>query len=392
MLLTPERFRRILTHEDRSVFAVAVRGIFAVIRPFYALGVWWRNWSFDRQPEKINHVSAPVLSVGNLTLGGTGKSPVVRFLARELQRLGFCVAVLSRGYRAEEQESLEHSETDAMGKPLNDEGREMARVLPGVRLYQNPDRTASAIRAITEDGVNALILDDGYQHRKLFRDGNILLIDAEEPFGLTGKLFPCGTLREPMRNLSRADVIILTHADRLNERERHSLRAELAERFPMKPNCVWVEAIHHPTVWVGPTGERISVETFNEKFSETSSETRLGAFCGIGKPTGFFRSLRQCEITLVAEKIYPDHHIFSPDEVEKLTAWAQENRLSALLCTEKDAVKLPALLLDGTPIYALQIEMAFLAGEEDFKEWIHKTIFECSALKTGKGNDIGSFE
>ncbi|MDO4628782.1 MAG: tetraacyldisaccharide 4'-kinase [Planctomycetia bacterium] len=359
-----------------------------MIRPFYTLGVWWRNRSFDRHPEKINHVSVPVLSVGNLTLGGTGKSPVVRFLALELQRLGFRVAVLSRGYRAEEQQENQnrpesrsvpeknHFLTDATGKPLNDEGREMARALPTVRLYQNPDRTASAIRAITEDDVNALILDDGYQHRKLFRDGNILLIDAEEPFGLTGKLFPCGTLREPMRNLSRADVIILTHADRLNERERHSLRAELAERFPMKPNCVWVEAIHCPTVFISPTSERIPVETFSEKISETHSEPRFGAFCGIGKPTGFFRSLRQCGITLVTEKIYPDHHVFSSDEMEKLTVWTQKHQLSALLCTEKDAVKLPATLPDGTPIYALQIEMAFLAGEEDFRSWIQKTVKE----------------
>ncbi len=366
MLLTPERFRRILTHEDRSVFAVAARGLFAAIRPFYALGVWWRNRNFDRHPEKINHVDAPILSVGNLTLGGTGKSPVVRFLARELQHLGFCTAILSRGYRAKEQDVQEVSETDATGKPLNDEGREMARALPGARLYQNPDRTAAAIRAITEDGVDALILDDGYQHRKLHRDGNILLIDAEEPFGLTGKLFPCGTLREPMWNLSRADVIILTHADRLNERERHTLRTELTERFPMKSNCVWVEAVHSPTVFAEANGNTIPVETF----SKTHSDARFGAFCGIGKPTGFFRSLRQCGITLVAEKKYPDHHVFDVDEVEKLTAWARENQLSALLCTKKDAVKLPAALPDGTPIYALQIEIAFLSGEDDFRKWI----------------------
>jgi len=377
--MTPERFRKILTREDRSLSAFGWRLLLETVRPLYAVGVWFRNRNFDRDPRKITHAAVPVLSIGNLTLGGTGKSPAVLRIAQELESMGLKVAVLSRGYRAKEQnpgvrthtETQDHAANSVSAGHLNDEGKEMARRLPNAVFLQNPNRCESACRAVEEFGAQILLLDDGFQHRKLFRNGDIVLIDAEEPFGLTGRLFPCGTLREPMQSLARADVVVLTHSDRLTPRERHSLQEELAERFPSPKPRLWVESVHCPSALTDTRGNILPKEDFQEK--------RLGAFCGIGKPAGFFRSLDEFGLAVHAEKIYPDHHPFGTKEIAELTQWAQENRLDALVCTEKDAVKLPPALPTGTPIAVLRIELEFLEGKDLFLRWLRKI-----ALQTEK--------
>ena len=351
--MTPERFRQILTHADRSLSGCAWRMVLETIRPFYALGVWWRNRQFDRRPGKIFHASVPVLSVGNLTLGGTGKSPAVRWFVREFQRLGLKPAVLSRGYKAKKQAPTANR-SDLSDETLNDEGREMARLLPGVPLLQNPNRCESAEKAVYEFGAQVLVLDDGFQHRKLFRDLDVVLIDADEPFGLTGRLFPCGTLREPAAGFQRADVLMLTHADRLSVRDRHTLQEEIDQRFPALKNRLWVETIHQPAGFVDAAGNPV----------ELAKDGRYGAFCGIGKPEGFFRSLEEFGLTPAETKIFPDHHAFSDADVSALAQWREKNAFDALLCTEKDLVKLP----ESLKACALRIDLAFLSGEEELKK------------------------
>jgi len=351
--MTPDQFRQILIHADHSPSAFAWRVLLEAIRPFYALGVWWRNRQFDRHPERIFHASVPVVSVGNLTLGGTGKSPAVRWFAREFQRLGLKPAVLSRGYKAKKQ-SRKSKPTENSENFLNDEGREMARLLPGVPLLQNPNRSESAEKVTREFGARVLILDDGFQHRKLFRDLDVVLIDADEPFGLTGRLFPCGTLREPARGFRRADVLMLTHADRLSLRERHTLREEIDQRFPSEKKRLWVETVHRPVGFVDAEGNSV----------ELAKTGRYGAFCGIGKPDGFFRSLEEFGLKPAETRRFPDHHAFTETDVQNLKEWMKKNAFDALLCTEKDLVKLPAEL----KVYALRIELEFLDGEEELKK------------------------
>lgn len=366
--MTPERFRKILTYEERGVSAFLWRRILSVIRLFYAAGVWYRNRQFDRNPNRIFRASVPVLSIGNLTLGGTGKSPAVIRIALELEKMGLKPAVLSRGYRAKEQN---HSQEDG----LNDEGREMAARLPNAVFLQNPNRCESARRAVEEFGADVILLDDGFQHRKLFRDADLVLIDAEEPFGINGKLFPCGTLREPMKGLERADAIFLTHSERMNLRERHSLQEELSTRFPMKKGRLWIETVHRPTAILAPNGKALSIPEFCEELTNSSGmPLRLGAFCGIGKPSGFFQTLSQIGIIPADQKIYPDHHPFCEKELEELHEWMKEKSLDALLCTEKDRVKFPRNLPEDFPLFTLRIELEFLSGEKEFLEWLSDRI------------------
>lgn len=363
--MTPEYFRRILTREEHGFRAWSLRLLLEIIRPFYALGVWLRNRKFDRCPQNSFHADVPVLSIGNLTLGGTGKSPFVLRTARELERLGLKVAVLSRGYHAKKQNSgLRKNDL------LNDEGKEMASRLPNVIFLQNPNRSEIARRAVEEFGAEVILLDDGFQHRKLFRNVDFLLIDAQEPFGLTGRLFPCGTLREPPREIRRADILVLTHANRMNPRERHSLQEELTSRFPGKKNRLWLETIHRPAGFSSSDGKFISIDDFQKTFAGK----KIGAFCGVGKPDGFFQSLAECRVDAAEKKIYPDHHRFDERDSRQLLNWAKENDLDLFLCTEKDMVKLPDSLTKSIPVLALRIEIFFLSGEESFRDFLKNQV------------------
>ncbi len=369
--MTSEYFRRILTREEHGFRAWIWRLLLEIIRPFYALGVWIRNRKFDRCPQKIFHADVPVLSIGNLTLGGTGKSPFVLKTARELERLGLKVAVVSRGYRAKEQNS-NSQKTDL----LNDEGKEMAARLPNAVFLQNPNRSEAARRAVEEYGAEVILLDDGFQHRKLFRNADFVLIDAQEPFGLTGRLFPCGTLREPMREIRRADVLVLTHADRMNLLERHSIQEELTSRFPEKKQ-LWLETTHLPVGFSTADGKFLSISDFQKTFAGK----KIGAFCGIGKPDGFFQSLIECRVETAEKKIYPDHHLFDENVSRELQIWTKKNALDLLVCTEKDMVKLPDSLTKSVLILALRIEISFLSGEERFLEFLKKKTKNFSKMK-----------
>lgn len=380
--MNSERFRRILLHEEHGPSAICWRCFLETVRPFYALAVWLRNRSFDRHPERTFHAAVPVLSIGNLTLGGTGKSPVVFWIARELLLQGRKIAVLSRGYKSKEQnreikqkfnqnqknESNPEtdSETNLETDFLNDEGRELAKRLPEVVQLQNPNRCESARCAVEKWGAEVLLLDDGFQHRKLYRDGNIVLVDASEPFGLTGRLFPCGTLREPMRELRRADVLILTHAEQLSLRERHTLREELETRFPSPKKRLWVETTYEPTGLAAKDGSILTIAEAQNRFSKQ----KIGAFCGIGKPTGLFETLKRAGLEPASTKNFADHQVYGTDETREIVQWAQTEGLEVVICTEKDAVKLKPELFQQLPLFSLRAEVSFLEGREIFQEWI----------------------
>ncbi len=188
-MLSPTEFRELVSGHRRGPDATALRGLLRAAELPYTLAVRFRNHRYDRRRTAVHHVSVPVISVGNLTLGGTGKTPMVKWLARRVEDLGARVALVSRGYRA------------ASGE-LNDEARELAQALPTIPHIQNRDRVAAARFAIEKFNPDVLLLDDGFQHRRLARDLDVVLLDALEPFGFD-HVFPRGTLREPLDGLAR---------------------------------------------------------------------------------------------------------------------------------------------------------------------------------------------
>ena len=308
----------------------------------YAVAVQWRNRRYDRRAARVHRVGVPVLSVGNLTLGGTGKTPVVEWMARWFRARGVRVTIISRGYGAK-------------AGAKNDEALELQQRLPDVPHLQNPDRVAAAEAAIEESDCQLIVLDDAFQHRRIARDLDVVLLDALEPFGF-GHLFPRGTLREPAAGLGRADVVILTRADVLEETDRECLRGEVGR---LAPGAIWMEATHGPTELIDSAGRRRPLDSFKGE--------RIAAFCGIGNPAGFRHTLKTCGWELVDLREFPDHHPYDRVDVESLAQWAKRLDVAAVLSTAKDLIKLDVEQLGGLPLWAVGIEARFCRGQKELE-------------------------
>lgn len=338
-MLTPSEFRDLVSGRQRGPAAGLLRGFLRLVEYPYAWAVRRRNRDFDSGRRASVRAGVPVISVGNLTLGGTGKTPMVQWLARWFDSRGIRVALVSRGYKS------------AHGSQ-NDEARELEQTLPGVPHVQNPDRLAAAQRAVNEFKCQLILLDDGFQHRRLARDLDIVLLDALEPFGF-GHVFPRGTLREPIESLARAQVAMLTRADLIDEVERSRIRG-IVQRHA--PQITWAECRHATRTLLSSDGKQAPLNSL--------AGSRIVAFCGIGNPTGFRRTLDQSKCTLVDWREFPDHHHYTHADAEELAHSAQSNQATALLCTHKDLVKLNVAALGEIPLWAVQIELEFLNGQE----------------------------
>jgi tetraacyldisaccharide 4'-kinase len=301
-----------------------------------------RNWRYDTGRATTHRADVPVISVGNLTLGGTGKTPTVEWLARWLQAQGLRVALVSRGYGA------------AQGH-ANDEARELAEKLPGVPHVLDADRVRGAGRAIADHRCQVVLLDDGYQHRRLHRDLNIVLIDATEPTGF-GHVFPRGTLREPLCGWARADVAILTRCELIDPHERQAIRARFQH---YAPRAVWVEASYVPQVLRSADGRQLSLTALVGK--------NVMAFCGIGNPASFRRALEGCEYQIGSWRELGDHHAYTASDAQALSEQCAASGAVAALCTHKDLVKIGPLWTSPTPLWALQSQLQITAGQAELE-------------------------
>lgn len=318
----------VMSGECPGTAAHVLRTMLAAAEPFYLAAVALRNRWYDRA-SAATRVDSPVISVGNLTTGGTGKTPVVAWVVEQLRRGGARPAILSRGYRA-----LPDGE--------NDEKRLLDRLCPGVPHLQNPDRIASARQAIASYGADVLVLDDGFQHRRLHRDLDIVLIDALNPWGY-GRLLPRGLLREPCSSLRRAQVVIITRADLCSSGELLALHNEVRRHTDAKV----AHAAFRPTHLVNAAGETASLLLL--------AEQRVAAFCGIGNPAGFQSTLEAMNQQCAAKSLlaFPDHHHYGTADVARLAA--HERRAGLLLTTEKDIVKFSTSDVAGRPLWAVRL-------------------------------------
>jgi tetraacyldisaccharide 4'-kinase len=316
-----------------------MRGLLRVAECFYTAAVRRRNRRYDHGAAVVHRADVPVVSVGNLTLGGTGKTPLVEWLAGLFQARGVRVAVVSRGYGA------------AAGQE-NDEARELRRLLPDVPHVQNADRVAAAEEAIQKSSAQLIVLDDGFQHRRLARDLDIVLLDALEPFGF-GHVFPRGTLREPVEGLRRADAVVLSRANLLDADQRSDVWRTVRVHAPA---AICAEAVHAPRALVSADGQQAALETIRGQ--------PVAAFCGIGNPAGFRHTLDACGCRVAGFREFPDHHRYTPGDVERLAQWSRGLGVSAVVCTCKDLVKLPSGQMGDQPLWAVKIEMEFQTGQE----------------------------
>lgn len=282
----------------------------------------------------------PVVSVGNLTLGGTGKTPCVEYVARFYRGLDLRVAVLSRGYGA--------------GAGVNDEALVLEENLPDVPHLQGADRAALARVAVEELESEVLVLDDGFQHRRLAQALDIVLLDATAPFG-HGQLFPRGLLREPVSGLRRAQVGMLTRCDQVEPAAVAAIRERVVR---VAPGLTVAESVHQPAAWVNADGQALPVKGLAGR--------SLVAFCGLGNPEGFRRTLAGLgEVTDF--RTYPDHHQYTRTDVEELRSWARQQATECVVVTtQKDLVKLRLSRLGDRELWALRIQLAVTAGQDGF--------------------------
>lgn len=334
-----QRWRDVVDGRDRSWRAVGIRAALALAEPLVTAGTLWRNRRYDLGRAAIHDVGVPVISVGNITLGGTGKTPMTAWLCRWFRRRLIRVAVVSRGYGAE-------------AGAVNDEAAVLELQLPDVPHLQNPDRVAAAMTAVEELASQLIVLDDGFQHRSLARLLDIVMLDALEPFGLD-HVFPRGMLREPLRSLARADIIVLSRGDQVSAEERECIRRRVRQ---YAPRSLWAESRHVPTQVLRLGAEPAPAQELRGK--------RLAAFCGIGNPAAFRKTLSDLELNPVAFREFPDHHRYRREDIADLSRWATAHGAELVLCTEKDWVKIQSPELGEVPLAALRIELEFTVGQE----------------------------
>lgn len=315
----------------------------------YGWATRWRNNAFDRGLRETRRAPAPVISVGNLTLGGTGKTPCVEYVAGFFRDCGRRVAILSRGYGS--------------NRGANDEALLLDWNLPGVPHLQGRDRVALATQAIQELGSEVLVLDDGFQHRRLGRDLDLVLVDATDPWG-HGYLFPRGLLRESPQGLRRAHTIVLTRTDQVCSKERGRLREAIAR---IAPDVPLVETRHQPCFLVNADRASAPLETLRRR--------RVAAFCGIGNPEAFRRTLAALSADVQSFRVFPDHHRYTQADEDDLSAWAVKlPREGFLVTTQKDLVKLRRAELGGRGLWAVRICLAFETGRETFDRQLHDVL------------------
>ena len=304
----------------------------------YSIVVQIRNRLIDLRPGSVHSAGVPVVSVGNMTTGGTGKTPVVSLLVGELAKRSLRPGIVSRGYRSLSDEG-------------NDEKRVLATLCPDAPHVQNSDRVAAARECVSRFDASVLVADDGFQHRRLARDLDVVLVDALNPWGHDFVL-PRGLLREPMSGLRRADLVILTRADQISAKRRDEIWSQAGQLCEVAGE---VEICFEPDELIDLAGKRTPI-------SEAGPGEKVVAFCGIGNPAGFQQTLETAGFQVEEFIEFPDHHHFSPAEIETVAAKARQAGCG-LITTLKDLVKIESSPED-VPLCALNIRAKVTRGED----------------------------
>jgi len=318
----------------------------------YGFGVAVRNKAFDYGILKVRSVDVPVISVGNITTGGTGKTPLVQWIVRLLRESGKRVGVVSRGYGRTTKGLIIVSDGSKIlvdGKQGGDEPVEIALANPEAIVVVGESRVEAA-RTAQKMGAEAIVMDDGFQHRYLHRDLNVMVWNARE-HPADARLLPAGRLREPMSGIRRADVIVLTHSedDASDERENYFSKWSSEETVACRYRAEGVYPLHD-----------------TDKMLNFLSGKRVLAISGIGYPEGFRSVLEALGMSLVKHIEFRDHHIYRIEEIEQIRKEALNAGVAAIVTTEKDAIRLRAKVGDGTdnpPFCFVRIKAEFLHGE-----------------------------
>lgn len=371
----------VIFEQRRGKRAALLRGFLFALSKFFALLVKLRRKLYEFRLFRDRTLGVQVIAIGNLTVGGTGKTPVVEKFARELKDQGRNVAILSRGYRSRPapwhlrllnklllREDRTPPRVVSDGKSLlldsetaGDEPYMLASNLRDVVVLVDKDRVKAGLYAIEKFGCDTLLLDDGFQYWKLAgRRRDVVLIDCQQPFG-NRYLLPRGTLREPPTHLARATDIFLTKANGNTEALR-----ELIRRY--NPRAGIVECVHQPLYFEDVfIGQRYDLSVIRGQ--------KVASLSGIAVPDSFEQSLVQLGAELVATKRFADHHRFTQQEILNAINRAKKRQAAWIITTQKDAVRFPKLDRRDLPILFMRVEIKIVRGARDFEECVRRICF-----------------
>ena len=355
-------FKHLVSGCRKGPVAWGLRLVLSPAGGVYSLVVRIRNFLYDKGLLKSQRAGAPVVSVGNLTVGGTGKTPLVIWLAGLLGSKGLSCGILTRGYKM-----------GSAGTPAIDEPAILARECLRARVIVNADRIAGAAEAVKLHSVEVLLLDDGFQHRRLARDLDIVAIDATCPFGY-GRVLPAGLLREPVSGLKRAHAAVITRSDQVHKDDLAAIEDELRRR---NPRLVIARTRHLPVSATDDCGHDLELGRFSGK--------RVFAFSGIGNPEGFFATVRGLGCEIVATLAFDDHHHYSHNDLAYICGEALKSGAEWILTTQKDWISSPlggfkASGSDGPtrqyalPFAFLSVRMEFTDGRDAFTSLIEQAL------------------
>lgn len=362
--------------------ASLLRGILFICSKLYSLiGVKTRRFLYNVRILRDSTLGVQVIAIGNLTFGGTGKTPVVEKFARELQDQGRKVAILSRGYRSKPpplrnrlidklmfREDTTPPRVVSDGKSLllnsetaGDEPYMLASNLKDVVVLVDKDRVKSGRFAIEKFGCDTLLLDDGFQYWKLRgRRHDVVLVDCQQPFG-NEHLQPRGSLREPPSHLARAHTIFITKSDG----KTADLRRRIAQ---YNSTAAVIECIHHPLYFEDVfTGQRHGMEVLKGR--------KVASLSGIAQPESFEQSLTNIGSTVVYSKRFADHHRFSQQEILNTINRAKKRQAEFIITTQKDAVRFPKIDRRDLPFYFMRVEIKIMSGADGFQDCVRKICF-----------------
>lgn len=361
-----EYFLNLQKSKNHTIGQLCVLGALSILEKVYLKVITKRN----KKIKEIK-VGVPVISVGNITVGGTGKTPCIISLGEYIQKKGKKIAVLSRGYKGAMEEKgaiVSDGETIFLDeKDAGDEPCMIAHKLPKVSVYVGKDRLKSAKQAI-KNGIEILLLDDGFQYKKLARDKNIVLIDSTNPFGYE-HLLPRGLLREPLEGLNRADLIILTKVNQVSSEEINLIKEKILE---INKNVTILESFHKPTkfIKISEIEEKILLDEIKNK--------KVILLSGIGNPKAFEKTAKEANLKVCKNIAKKDHHAYSIKDINEAINEAKRYDAEIIVVTEKDAIKIKDIVIKNNiefPIYSLGIEMKYSKNGEKVLEKYLEDLF-----------------
>jgi tetraacyldisaccharide 4'-kinase len=372
----------VIEDRRRGYGPTILRGLLHALALLFRLIVQARLWLYRHRILRPHTLGCQVISIGNLTVGGTGKTPVVEVFARTLQKSGRKVAILSRGYKSDSpplwqtlyrrltlQEHKTPPRVVSDGQRLlldsatsGDEPFMLASNLSDVAVIVDKDRVKGGQYAISKLGCDTLILDDGFQYLALKHRLDIVLVDRTNPFG-NERVLPRGILREPIRNIRRAGFIFITKS---NGDGAEDLKRQLRQ---LNPDAEISECRHRAHYLQDVyTGERKPLEHLRG--------LEAAAISGIAMPKGFEDELVRQGAVVLYHKRYADHHRYSQQEILDAINKAIQRGAKAVVTTEKDAVRFPMVERRDLPVYFLRVEIEMLSGADEFRAWINRICFK----------------